>query len=268
MQPVKHNEWFNILRTNVDQEILDALKAKKHGGWSENYISTRVLTAIERSGTELHWEDLRQKVVWEGLKLSGSLETTFGDIAVFVRVWLTSDRYVDGVAFYEAKRQYFNDKGEPAGFSSLNLEQLSRIHQATHASNVLLYDADIASQRGCASSLPTRFAEEMAAAKLASSTGRILHHYGKHWLNFLADNLKGFGLDFSPQAVQQIKNLATDTATAPFAIMNASAGLVGQDPALDPYFAHLPHYERLWGQEIEREMDDDTSPSRDGPSIG
>ncbi len=50
-----------------------------------------------------------------------------GDIAILVKVWLTSEISVEGVAFYEEKKQYFNANGEIEGFKAIDKKQLSRI---------------------------------------------------------------------------------------------------------------------------------------------
>jgi hypothetical protein len=212
------------------------------------------------------WNDLAQKLVWEGFKLTGKNETQFGDIAILVRVQLLSDRYIEGVAFYEAKRQYFDVHGKPEGFKAATNEQFLRISKASNASNVLLYDVDPHEKRACATSVPTSFMHELVAAAHIEYAGRTLHRYGENWLHFLGENLKGFGLDFSSKSVQSIKKLAT-SAEAPFAIMNVAIGKIGQEPVLDPYFSALPNYEKAWGTASPSHDSDDDDDKKDIPTF-
>ena len=242
---MNYHEWLRDATKSVIDEIVDSYASVKHGGWSENYITTRVLGAVERAGTELSWDELNQKIVWEGYKLNGKNETTFGDIAVFVRVRLLDDRYLEGVAFYEAKRQYFDANGKVKGFKAARSNQFLTISESSSSSNVLLYDVDPTKKNACATSVPTKFMNELAEAKYPFA-GRILHRYGENWLSFLGANLKGFGLDFSSDSVQAIKDIAA-TDDAPFAVMNVAVGKMGLEPTLSPHFSQLPNYEKIWG---------------------
>lgn len=263
---MNYNDWLKAADEAVGREIVDSYRAARHGGWSENYITTRILGAIEDIGTELRWENLKQQVVWEGHKLTGNNESTFGDIAVFVRVWLLSDRYIDGVAFYEAKRQYFDEKGKVEGFKSLKAEQLSRIAKATHASHVLFYDVDQDKQHAYAGSVPTAFMKELVDASYAAVGGRTVLRYGDPWLYFLGNNLKGFGLDFSESGVRTVKDLVASSGAA-LAIMNVSIGKMDLEPKLDPFFSRLPNYEKAWGvaRELDEEVEQDVT--REGPEM-
>lgn len=243
---MEYIEWLIEVTKAVNTEIVNSHASEKHGGWSENYITTRVLGAIENFGTELAWEELNQKIIWEGFKLVGKKETQFGDIAVLVRVQLLSDRFIEGVAFYEAKRQYFDSSGKVEGFKAARDDQFARLSKASNASNVLLYDVDPKEKLACATSVPTAMMTELAAAEYVTIAGRAVHRYGESWLSFLGANLKGYGLDFSSKSVEAIKKLSNST-DAPFAIMNVAVGKNGQNPILNSYFSKLPNYERAWG---------------------
>lgn len=262
---MKYDEWLVSANNAVNAEIWKSYASEKLGGWSENYITTRVLGAIEDVGTELVWEGLNQKIAWEGYKLTGANETKYGDIAVFVRVSLLNDRFIEGVAFYEAKRQYFDRQGEVEGFKSVKAEQFSRISRASSASNVLLYDVDPRTKRAYAGSIPTEIMKELTEAGYVAVAKRAVHGYGESWLSFLGANFKGFGLDFAEAAVQSVKELA-QTADAPFTIMNVAVGKAGQNPSLNPYFSQLPNYEQVWGLSIPS-LDNEDKKTNGGPKI-
>ena len=183
---MKHSDWIRNAYIKSCEALASCYNTTHIDGWNENHITTEVLEAIESIGLEIDWSDKPQKVKWEGFKLRGNPENKFGDIVVVVRVWVTSDRYVDGIAFYEAKRQFFRDGDFPIGFSSLKIEQLSRIHESTYASNILLYDVNVKEETALASSVSMPIVKELAEAKLANSSGRILHNYGKPWVIILS----------------------------------------------------------------------------------
>lgn len=270
---MNHSTWLNIANTAVTSAVADCFCKGRIGGWSENHITTQVLDALEKVGTELAWSDQAQNVRWEGYKLTGPQETDFGDIALLVRVWLTADEHVDGVAYYEAKRQYFNDNGLPAGFKSINSVQLNRIGANTHASHLLLYDVDQSANRVDVSAVPMKFAEKLAKGTparsvLAHSSARALHHYGLPWIRKLGNNFRGFELDFSPTAVAAIRSLA-QSAHAPYALLNTAIGMMNiPEPQLDPYCETLANYQRTWGTappaqtNVQNELD---SPKDDYP---
>ncbi|EJN6960581.1 hypothetical protein ACPV30_04105 [Photobacterium damselae] len=263
---MKHAEWIREAYLNTSQALAECYNTSHIDGWNENYITTSLLKSLEKIGLEIDWTDKYQKVKWEGFKLRGNPEFEFGDIAVVVRIWVTSERYVDGIAFYEAKRQFFRDNNSPIGFSSLKIDQLSRIHEYTHASNVLLYDVDISEETALASSVAMPFVKELAEANLASSSGRILHHYGEPWVTSLANNLLGLHLDFREDVVESIKN-STDTYRKPKFILNASVALSKVlEPKLDNSFVNKNDYEH-WIKKDEPKPKPKNTIKYDGPKF-
>ncbi|MCL9852075.1 hypothetical protein RSP673_012520 [Ralstonia solanacearum P673] len=222
--------WQGYANAAVSQEIFDAYRNVGSGSWSENYISTRLLIALHGLGTDLQWQEHGQRVTWQGYKYSGTPEQTYGDIAVFVRVKLDATSFIDGVAYYEAKRQYFNTDGNKQGFQALKLGQLGKILQSTHAAHVLLYDIDSA-PRG-ATAVPAKFVEALLAGrnaqKITAPLGTELHTFGRNWVVPLGNNLRGFDLDFNPGGVAALKKFVDGL---PGAVINAGVSLL---PDLEP----------------------------------
>ena len=242
-----HSTWLQKVNAAVNSAVAACFCNSQIGGWNENHITTQVLDALQQVGTELAWTDQAQKIRWEGYKLTGVQETNFGDIALIVRVWLTSQEYIDGVAYYEAKRQFFNDKGAPVGFTSIDAAQLSRIGASTHASHLLLYDVDQPKGQVSITAVPTRFAEELAKGVLARASGRVMHRYGQQWIMALGNNFRGFGLDFSTAAVNAIRSMSK-SVHAPFALLNVAIGMMNvPEPQLDQYCKSLENYQCSWG---------------------
>lgn len=240
---MKFHNWLHQCNEDINQAIAICFNNRHIGGWQENHITTQVLEAVEKIGKEFDWEEYPQRVRWEAYKLNGNLEHAFGDIALFARVWLSEDRFLDGVAFYEAKRQYYKETGEPAGFSSVKKEQLSRLSSSTHASQVLFYDADAEKSQVCVTSVPTVFVKELAEVDLVATSGRLIHRYGNSWIISLGNNFRGFGLDFRPESIAAVKS-AAESHDAPSVILNIGVGMTHLiEPKLDTYCASLNQYE-------------------------
>jgi len=239
---MKYNEWLHLAQTRIKQALTDCYKKRKINGWSENYLTTEVLDTVQDIGLDLKWDDCNQWVKWESYKLSGALESKFGDIALFARIWLSEGHFIDGVAFYEAKRQYFDDDWKPKGFKAVDFQQLSRINEATYSSNVLLYDVNIKSGKIYVTSIPTPFVRKLSEAKAITKSGAQIHGFGNPWVKALGDNLRGFGLDFRVEAIDAIKS-QIETGDGPSVVLNVGVGFGELEPELDPYFAALVDYE-------------------------
>lgn len=261
---MKYLDWLNKANCKVNEALVGCFNNHHLDGWSENHITTQIMESIESLGLQIDWTDKPQKVKWEGFKLKGKLETGFGDIAVVVKVWITSERFVEGVAFYEAKRQFFDDKWKPKGFSSINQEQLSKISSKTHASNVLLYDVDAENEGACASSVPTVFVGELAKSNMASNSGRVLHRYGDLWVKSLGNNLLGVNLDFQKKSVAEIKKLVSGI-DRPLVILNAAVAKIKiLEPELDNSFIDQNLYDR-WLKPDEPKTNVKPEPRNDDP---
>lgn len=245
MLEIDKKEWIINAHLAISEELLHCLNNYNQGSWSENYITTRMLMAITNMGNDIKWTSMSQRIRWDSFKLKGKRETELGDIAFFMKVMLTSEVYLEGVAFYEAKKQYYDEKWETEGFKSIKLNQLTRIQKFTSASNVLLYDVDIKSGKAHVSSLPTLFVEKLLKEAPAAVPYRALNKYGNAWVNLLAENLSGFGLDYSPDAVNKMRELV-NTPSQPLLIINASVNMMGAfEPVLDNSFIPTDRYENL-----------------------
>ncbi len=264
---MKFYDWLNQANRNIDNTLVSCINNSHIDAWSENHITTQVLESLETLGLDLDWEDKPQKVKWEGFKLKGKVETAFGDIALIVKVWITSDRYIEGVAFYEAKRQFFDEKLKVIGFTSIKQDQLSRINSNTYASNVLLYDVDIEEGRARATSVPIAFVDELAKAKLASSSGRLLHQYGDLWVKAIGNNFLGMNLDFQKESVDKVRE-SMNTEDRPFVILNAAVAMTSLlEPKLDDSFINKADYEK-WIKPDEPKPEIKNKPRDNGPSTG
>lgn len=245
MLEISKNEWIKNAHQVIVKELSESFNNHQQDSWSENYITTRMLLALLGIGRDIKWTSMSQRVKWDSFKLKGTKETELGDIAFFVKIYMTSKIYLEGVVFYEAKRQFYDEKNRAIGFNSIKLEQLTRIQKVTSASNVLLYDVDVENECGGAFVLPTIFVEKIIREAPLAVPGRVLTHYCNPWVKSLAENLSGFGLDYSQDAVNKMKEILK-TSEQPLHIINASANMLGIiEPELDNSFVPLDSYESL-----------------------
>ncbi|MFN3770332.1 MAG: hypothetical protein ACK4TD_18365 [Ectopseudomonas guguanensis] len=253
--------WLEEVNLKIKAAMLNCFNNANIGGWQENHITTEVIKAISTAGTDLSWTNCPQRVQWQAYKLSGKYETNYGDIAFLVKVWLTQGKYVEGVAFYEAKKQYFKS-GENIGFGALKADQLSNINSHTSASQVLLYEL-VDSQAARATAIPTSFAHVFAGKGMEGNDGSLLHLYGRPWIVALGSNFRGFELDYSEQAVTAIKEFAQKNQL-PF-IINAE---ISMRPSIDLELSELPSfltgYSQIAGDAPPPAYDSAPTPTRGG----
>ncbi|RUR87267.1 hypothetical protein PB16LOC_04522 [Pectobacterium versatile] len=236
MLEIHKNEWMINAHKAIVKELSESFNNQQQDSWSENHITTRMLMALLDIGQDIKWTSMSQRVKWDSFKLKGKRETELGDIAFFMKVMLTSEVYLEGVVFYEAKRQYYDEEHCALGFNSIKLEQLTRIQKITNSSNILLYDVDIKNEIAGAFALPTIFVEKIINEAPLAVPGRILTHHANPWVKSLAENFSGFGLDYSQGAVSKMKGILK-SSEQPLHIINASASMLGIiEPELDNSF--------------------------------
>lgn len=245
MIEINKNDWMINAHKAIVKELSDSFLNQQQDSWSENYITTRMLIALLGFGQNIKWTSMPQRIKWDSFKLKGKTETEFGDIAFVMKIMLTSELFLEGVVFYEAKRQYYDEQCNPLGFKSIKQEQLTRIQEITSASNILLYDVDIKKESASAFSLPTVFVEKIISEAPLAVPGRILTYYGNPWVKSLSENLSGFGLDYSPDAVNKMKEIINST-DKPLHVITASTSMQGIiEPELDHSFIPMDSYENL-----------------------
>ncbi|MDE1244199.1 hypothetical protein [Vibrio aestuarianus] len=267
---MKYEDWVRNVYEKGNEALVGCFNNRHLDAWSEDQITTRLLEKLESLGRDLSWEGMKHRAKWEGYKLKGKLETKNGDIAFIVRIWLTQDKYVDGVAFYEAKRQFYNDSLNPKGFISVKKEQLNRL-ALSKCTSMLLYDVDYHEKRAYISDVPIEFVRELADETFIKTSGRYLHHLGRFWAQSLGDNLLGRNLNFDSNAVKAVRD-SFNTAHSPLVIVNSAVSL---NPNIEPklntdILRSAPAHEH-WLSDIPVEQNKKVEPpSRDddfGPSM-
>lgn len=211
---ISAGEWLLGIHDQINKSVL----AKKGRHWREDGISERILEDLVSSFSFVEVEAPLgvHKIAWDAFKLSGKPEHRAGDIAVLVKFSYPNGNEKEGVAFLEAKRIYPNS-GE---FDKLSTEQLTRHLSFTHAHRTLLYDhhpteghyQNLELQYYCAQCHTEHFRENYASTlstELAISLddkSRALLNYSLPLSYILTTRyLKGFELDYSPNAVKTAK---------------------------------------------------------------
>lgn len=261
---IDFNAWIQKANKSINHSIADCFNTAQRGGWQENHITTQILNSLMALGIELDWEQYAQRTKWEAYKLAGSMEYSNGDIGLIVNIKLSGDTFIKGVAFYEAKKQYFDEKG-PIGFKAIKSDQLDRIRLKTHASSVLFYDVEVDKQQACATSVPTVFVKELAKKGLLEHSCRVVLNYGNFWILSLGDNLRGFSLDYQEESVKALEDYVR-TAYAPSVLLNVGVDMINiLEPELDGYCSSLDNYERI-ATEYDESLDP-SPPKDDGPDF-
>ncbi len=223
------------------------------------------MNAIGSLGKKLKWESQKQSTVWESYKQKGKAETASGDVLFFIKVILSNEVTIEGVIYYEAKKMYLNERQEPTGYSAFDFNQLHRIVHHSCLSNILLYDVSLTSSTNegrpahsvGSFALPAAFVYSLlkGTSGFTSHQSKELPGLGKPWVNFLADNFSGFGLDYHPGVVHCAKNyISHKHPLLPANIVIATTSKVPEiEPELDPGFIDLDLYVPS-GEDIDGEV--------------
>lgn len=199
-------DWINDANSLIESILYGCKENKDKGCCNENYITADILRSIVKSHRKINWLDKKKYTLWDCYKLNGNKETSYGDIAVIVRIYISDDDYIEGVAFYEAKTQIL--KNGIMTFSSIDDEQIKRVSEKTSASNFVFYSLGNNEEYPSANYMPTALLSSLLSKESGESkvTKRDVYKYGKSWVYGLADNFIGFGLDFDYHNVNLIKN--------------------------------------------------------------
>ncbi|MDM5149251.1 hypothetical protein [Aeromonas salmonicida] len=211
---ISAGEWLLEIHSQINKSVL----TKKGRHWREDGISERILEDLVGLFPFVEVEAPLgvQKIAWDAFKLSGTPEHRAGDIAVLVKFSFANGNEKEGVAFLEAKRTY----PKSGAFEKLKIEQLEEHLAFTHAHRTLLYDyqsteghfQNLELQYYCAACHHEPFRENYASTISTEQTislddqSRDLLNYSLPLSYILTTRyLKGFELDYSPNAVKMAK---------------------------------------------------------------
>ncbi|WP_342625324.1 hypothetical protein [Pseudomonas alkylphenolica] len=205
MIEVSTSEWLSHANHAIDSVLKECYRHKLKDTWSENFITSRILQSLQLYSEPTRWVDEGRISQCDMFKLTGQTEANYGDIAVFVRTWFSSTEFVDGVCFYEAKRQYF-EMDALCGFSAYSSDQMNRIAEKTGSCHAVLYDIEPEAQETWATTLPIAHLLAFTRHTRVSNGGRGLHYHGVPFIYPVLSNILGQNLEHRKNLVDAIKD--------------------------------------------------------------
>jgi hypothetical protein len=134
-------EWMAALNGAVCAQIECCYNEQEDGRWDENIITADILRALKSLHKEpVSMDDFYRSISWNAYKLKGTHEQIHGDIALIVKLNLESDKYVEGVAFIEAKRISHGASISSGTFSSIKWDRLASYSASSPAHYTIFYD--------------------------------------------------------------------------------------------------------------------------------
>ncbi len=131
--------WWE-LTLQLERAIDERLKEYTKDLWKEDAISIDVAKATRKvlAGAKVDVDHEKAAVVAEIFKADGTLEETFGDLALVVEATYRDGQKLKGVAFYEAKKRDWAS----ANLSAMKRSQLVAMHNKLWNGNLLVYDPE------------------------------------------------------------------------------------------------------------------------------
>ncbi|MBD2773702.1 hypothetical protein [Iningainema tapete] len=133
-QYIEIQRFYAKLEQMLRQEVKDCFPYD----WHEDYITRRIMSEYRKKFKTIQMLDAFStslKIESSSYKLTGKNENKFGDIAFIVRIQYP-DKYLEGVAFLEAKKIHQVEYS----FDAIRDEQLKRIASNAPHSSLLMYD--------------------------------------------------------------------------------------------------------------------------------
>lgn len=131
-----YSEYFNW----VEQSIERTIRERYPCAWDEDHITFSITEGLlkEHKYVSLEGLDRPFKICFDARKLRKPVESSFGDVAVIVRLRTWAEEIIEGVGLLEAKRR---DVGKNT-FSATKLKQLKTIESEAPSARLMLYDYD------------------------------------------------------------------------------------------------------------------------------
>jgi hypothetical protein len=186
---LEFKDWYERVHPMI---LTNVLNCDSNSKWQENHISLALLDALNDVSAEIRLnEDFITSYAID--KISGPLETQYGDIVVLVELEVNG-MTIKGVAHFEAKRSY----PESTRFKQIDTKQLEHMLTSSRAHSVLLYDIgeDSGGRYGVATAVNTSL---VIHSQLKSE---VLHSLGEDFLDKFSRYLAGRELDFDSDAIK------------------------------------------------------------------
>lgn len=236
-----------------DRQIRLTLAKNCPRDWDEeNHLTRSVLRVLrdEFSDVEVGRIFPQLSIKWDAFKLSGGVETLYGDIGVLVRIQFGDSHPLEGVAFLEAKRAFFHPNYENATrgtFDSMTWDQLRRQDANTPFHRVVLYDCH--RKRGAdGSPIDFAFCTTLPTPHVLAlgTTDREIQRFGEPFGMCLAARyFRGYELDYREETITAIKGFANSKFGVEYLVV-ASVRIDGEATFdLRQMEVNLNRYERI-----------------------
>ncbi len=199
-------DWHKAVNRTISNALI---KCYPRDWKDEDYLTRSILSAlrVEHSNVVID-KDINgkhSKCCWDIYKNTKEhgLEQKHGDIGILVQLLFDHGKVLEGVAFLEAKRIYFDPHdGSKSRFSALNKSQLKRYCSNSSFHRTVFYDCLTTEEGLVAISLvlPTRHLLTI------DKDNRDIYPYCEY-LSYCLTNryLRGYELDFNPDLVKTAK---------------------------------------------------------------
>ncbi len=199
------NEWANSLYSIASDSIQECFEDHAEGRWKEDFITAEILKRIKKIPPKsFEYQGDFKNVAWDAYKYNGNLETVSGDIALIIKLEFSNGKYLEGVAYIEAKRIYHSKNLKNCNYKSIKWDRLTEYSSYSHAHYVMLYDImpDSPVTYLC-KAIPT---EHLLTI---SSNKRDIYPFCEYFHQLLAYRLSmGYGLDFNQDKVNEAKGFS------------------------------------------------------------
>ena len=199
-------DWHKAVNCTISNALI---KCYPRDWKDEDYLTRSILSALrdEHSNVVIEKDIISKnsKCQWDIYKNTKEhgLEQKHGDIGVLVQLLFDHGKVLEGVAFLEAKRIYFDQNDDSKSkFSALNKSQLKRYCSNSSFHRTVFYDCLKTGEELVATSLtlPTRHLLTI------DKDNRDIYPYCEY-LSYCLTNryLRGYELDFDPDMVKTAK---------------------------------------------------------------
>jgi len=186
--------------------------------WNEDFITMDILRKLRQEYEDI--EITKDKVAKTSTKLSwdifkhtkkGNIEQKFGDIGILVQIMYPNGKYIEGVAFIEAKRIYYPEEK----FTALKAEQLKTLSENSFSHRTVFYDYIKGSNAPpLCLGLPTKHLIAL------EDNSRGIYPYCELYSYILTNRyLQGYELDYTPESIESLKGFADANGGVDFLIV-------------------------------------------------
>lgn len=245
--------WYNDTKEKLDEIVLTSFNNYQGHGWDENAITASIIRCLSESPPKevnLPWNVLLTD--WAIYKYSGSLEQSFGDVAVICRRHFSTNQYIEGAAFYEAKRFYFDHNC----YKTLKPSRLKAFETYSHAHKILMYDCAMTDDSSKHSAPKVRCAPTSHVLAMQSNCRSITSDAEDFLYSLAYRNLLGYELDFNVDRVNDAKGFTSNTGKK-FSYIVAMASTANPAIQLEFDFVNEAEYSPVFYPKVDAGQDYD-----------